>query len=70
MSEALYLLDCYLKEWTATVTSIDGSFDSGDLAVNTGTFTHKFNTPGTFSYYCKYHGTVAGAGMFGQVIVE
>jgi len=43
------------------------SFDSGDL---TGTpFTHKFDTPGTFGYRCKYH---AGAPyyMTGTVIVD
>jgi plastocyanin/FtsP/CotA-like multicopper oxidase with cupredoxin domain len=36
------------------------SFDSGVLAGG-GTFSHTFNTPGTFAYHCEIHGcTMAG----------
>jgi len=37
-----------------TVTADDGSFDSGPLAQG-GTFTHTFETAGTFSYHCNIH---------------
>lgn len=39
---------------THTVTTDDGSFDSGDVAPG-GTFSMTFNTPGTFAYHCKIH---------------
>jgi plastocyanin len=39
---------------THTVTADDGSFDSGNL--NAGkTFSHTFQTAGTFSYHCTVH---------------
>ena len=39
---------------THTVTADDGSFDSGNL--NAGkTFSHTFQTAGTFSYHCSIH---------------
>ena len=39
---------------THTVTADDGSFDSGNL--NAGkTFSHTFQTAGTFSYHCTIH---------------
>ncbi len=47
-----------------TVTSDDGLFDSGSM-VNGATFSHTFNTPGTFQYYCTVHPT-----MTGKVIVN
>lgn len=43
---------------THTVTANDNSFDSGDIAAY-GTYSHTFNTAGTFSYHCKYH-TMSG----------
>ncbi len=50
-----------------TVTADDKSWDSGNL--NPGqSFSHTFNTPGTFGYYCVYHGA-PGSGMFGTVTV-
>jgi len=46
-----------------TPVNPDGSFDSGIQAV--GTFLHKFDAEGTFSYYCRVH----GAAMTGTIIV-
>lgn len=37
-----------------TVTAGDGSFDSGALAQG-GTFSHTFDTAGTFDYFCGFH---------------
>jgi plastocyanin len=39
---------------THTVTADDGSFDSGDLSVGK-TFSHTFQTAGTFGYHCTIH---------------
>lgn len=48
-----------------TVTSETGSeLDSG-LFFNGETFSHKFNTPGTYNYFCKPHPQ-----MTGVIIVE
>ena len=41
----------------------NGSFDSGVLSM--GTFSHKFDTEGTFKYYCRVH----GAAMTGAINV-
>jgi plastocyanin len=51
-----------------TVTSNDGSFDSGKLASDQ-TFIKVFSQRGVFPYYCQYHGTKTGAGMRGTVVV-
>lgn len=48
-----------------TVTFEEG-LDSGDLA---GPLPIRFNQPGTYQYFCAYHGTV-GSGMYGVVVVE
>jgi plastocyanin len=45
-----------------TVTASDGSFDSGTLETG-GSFSRTFPQPGTYSYYCEFHGTAGGAGM-------
>ena len=37
-----------------TVTADDGSFDSGNIAPGES-FTHTFDTAGSFSYHCTYH---------------
>src|SRR5690606_21106898 len=37
-----------------TVTADDGSFDSGNLAPG-DSFTHTFDSAGSFSYHCNYH---------------
>ena len=47
-----------------TVTADDNSFDSGKLDTNQ-TFTHKFDTAGTYPYHCKLH-----YGMNGSVVVK
>ena len=50
-----------------TVTNDSGStetFDSGSMAEG-ATFTHTFNTSGSFSYHCTYH-----AGMKATVVVN
>ena len=49
---------------THTVTSDDALFGSGDLAGG-DTFTHNFDSIGTFPYHCTHH-----AGMNGSVKVE
>ncbi len=41
----------------------NGSFDSGVISM--GSFSQKFDTEGTFRYYCKVH----GASMTGTIIV-
>lgn len=46
------------------VTSDTGLFNSGNLNVN-GTFTFKFNNPGTYLYHCTLH-----TSMNGKVIVN
>jgi plastocyanin len=54
-----------------TVTSAPGSadvFSSGNVAAS-GTFSHTFNTPGTYSYYCTIHGTPT-SGMRGTIVVQ
>ena len=38
---------------TATIHP-DGGFDSGEIATGK-TFTHKFDTPGTYTYFCRIH---------------
>jgi plastocyanin len=45
--------------------SPDGKFDSGNIGSN-GTYSHKFDTAGTYNYYCKIHGSA----MTGTVIVQ
>jgi plastocyanin/uncharacterized membrane protein YozB (DUF420 family) len=52
-----------------TVTSDDGLFDSGDQ--NMGhTFQFTFTNPGTYHYYCQFHGDKGGVGMAGTIIVR
>ena len=53
---------------THTVTANDGSFNSGDVT-SAGSYPRTFAQPGTFDYYCKYHGS-PGSGMHGTVIVQ
>jgi plastocyanin len=42
-----------------TVTASDRSFDSGDIKAG-GSWTYNFQTPGNYSYYCKYHSWMKG----------
>ena len=52
-----------------TVTFDDGTFTSGSMTQgDRATFT--FDRPGTFPYYCRFHGDRDGVGMAGTVIVE
>jgi plastocyanin len=52
-----------------TVTASDGSFDSGTLEPG-ASFSQAFDQPGTYPYYCRFHGTAGGAGMAGVVVVQ
>ena len=51
-----------------TVTLDDGSVDSGNLGGG-DTFSYTFDQPGSYPYYCTYHGGPAGSGMSGTIIV-
>jgi len=65
-----------------TVTSSDGDFDSspgcasfsdggsGACMDNGETFQFTFDSPGTYAYYCKLHGTSEGGGMAGTIVVQ
>jgi plastocyanin len=44
----------------------DGTFSSGDPVAG-ATFEQKFDTAGTFDYFCSVH---CGSGMVGKVIVQ
>ena len=52
-----------------TVTSDDGSFDSGTLTAG-GSYQHKFEKPGAYPYHCMFHGERGGKDMAGVVTVE
>ena len=52
-----------------TVTADDGSFDSGEMGKGE-TFSMRFDSPGTYAYYCTLHGGPGGEGMAAVVIVE
>ena len=60
-------------EGTHTVTAVntgpDGNpiFDANPIEE---TFSYVFDTAGTFTYYCRFHGTEDGEGMAGTVVVE
>jgi plastocyanin len=44
---------------THTVTADDGSFDSGSLTPGKS-FSHTFDSTGTFTYHCNIHTTMTG----------
>ncbi|MBX3046487.1 MAG: cupredoxin domain-containing protein [Anaerolineales bacterium] len=52
-----------------TVTADDGSFGSNTLGQG-DTFSFTFDTPGTYDYYCQFHGGAGHAGMSGTIVVE
>lgn len=59
---------------THTVTSATGSadtYDSGNIGGG-GTFAHQFQNPGTYNYYCKFHGANGSppTGMHGTITVN
>lgn len=51
-----------------TVTADDKRFDSDTLAPGKS-FTFKFDTAGTYPYYCVFHGEAGGKDMAGTIIV-
>jgi plastocyanin len=51
-----------------TVTAKDGMFASGNMDTGT-TYAFTFGEPGTYAYYCEYHGTAIGSGMAGIITV-
>jgi plastocyanin len=50
-----------------TVDADDGAWSSGNLAPG-ATFERRFDEPGVFPFFCRYHGA-AGVGMVGTVVV-
>jgi plastocyanin len=51
-----------------TITASDGSFSSGNLEPGTS-YSFTFAKPGTYLYYCEYHGTKGGEGMAARIVV-
>jgi plastocyanin len=56
-------------------TASDGSWGTeevfGSLEQHDGdSATISFDTPGTYTFYCTFHGTPDGGGMAGTIIVE
>lgn len=43
-----------------TVTSDNNAFDSGTIAPGKS-YTHRFNSPGTYAYHCRIHPTMQGS---------
>lgn len=56
-------------DFNHTVTAEDGSFASGLMGEN-DRFSFTFDTPGTYAYYCEFHGGAGGAGMSAVITVE
>jgi plastocyanin len=52
-----------------TASADDGRFESGDQALGVS-YAYTFTEPGTYPYYCRYHGDVGGVGMAGTIVVE
>jgi plastocyanin len=52
-----------------TATADDGLFDSGDQDLGVS-YEYTFAEPGTYPYFCRYHGDVDGVGMAGTIVVE
>jgi plastocyanin/uncharacterized membrane protein YozB (DUF420 family) len=52
-----------------TATSDVGLFDSGDQPMG-NVYEYTFTEPGTYRYYCIFHGDKGGVGMAGTIIVE
>lgn len=51
-----------------TLTAVDGSFDTGEV-VSGGSAQLTFDEPGIYRIFCAFHGTPAGEGMAGVVVV-
>ena len=57
-------------EFTHSVTAVDGSFDMQNIPPDfQGRNLTAPATPGTYAYYCRYHGD-ATSGMRGTLIVD
>ena len=56
------------KEGTHTVTSDNGAFESDTLSAGQS-FSHKFDKPGRYPYYCTFHGSKGGHDMAGMIVV-
>ncbi len=52
-----------------SVVADDGSFKSDTLKQG-DKFEHKFDKPGTYAYYCEFHGEKGGKDMAGKIIVR
>lgn len=59
---------CVVKEGTHTVTADNGAFASDNLSAGQN-FTFTFTTPGTYRYYCSFHGGKGGVNMSGMIRV-
>jgi plastocyanin/uncharacterized membrane protein YozB (DUF420 family) len=51
-----------------TASADDGLFDSGNQELG-DSFAYTFSEPGTYPYFCRYHGDVGGIGMAGTIVV-
>lgn len=50
-----------MDSFAHTVTSDSGTeLASGQLAAGSGTYSHTFSTPGTYTYHCSNHPTMTG----------
>jgi plastocyanin len=56
------------KEGAHTITADKGAFESDTLSAGQ-TFSHKFDKPGRYAYYCTFHGSKGGHDMAGVIIV-
>jgi plastocyanin len=54
------------KDATVHTVTSGSLFDSGDITQGKS-FSHTFNSAGTYSYYCTYHRSM---GMTGRVVVQ
>lgn len=57
-----------VKEGTHTITADNGAFESQALSAGQK-FNYKFTKPGTYRYYCSFHGGKGGHDMAGTVNV-
>ena len=57
-----------VKEGSHTVSADDGAFTSPTLSAGKK-FSYTFSKPGTYRYYCSFHGSKGGHDMAGTVIV-
>ncbi|MEP7286123.1 MAG: cupredoxin domain-containing protein [Chloroflexota bacterium] len=53
-----------------TATADDNSFDTGVVAPGTSSAPVKFDKPGTYPYYCQFHGGPGGVDMSGTITVK